>query len=294
MRFRPLARACAGALALTAASDLVAQEQPAPVDLLDGGLATAVATAPGVAAPPVEEAAAAAGVPLFDPVPAVDGFAPWFVDSVDRLMNDAVAYGVAPGAAVVIGHRGKLVLARGWGRTDPAPGAPAATDETIWDLASVTKVAATTVAAMLLVQDGALDLDAPVARYLPDWPAEGERGRITVRDLLRHTSGLPAAAPVGRGGREGLIDRLARIPLRAAPGADEHYGDLDMVLLGAVIESLAGEPLDRLVERRVYRRLGMHATAFRPVDAGIPLERIAPTERVPTGLIHGVVHDPIA
>src|SRR6185436_20427651 len=104
---------------------------------------------------------------------------------VDRLMKDAIKRGVAPGAAVVIGHRGRIVLAKGWGKTDRARGAPAVSEETVWDLASVTKVAATTVGAMLLVQDGVLDLDAPVATYLPEWPREGERDRITVRELLR-------------------------------------------------------------------------------------------------------------
>ncbi len=286
MPFR-LARACAGVLVLAGAPHLAGQ-QSAATDVLDGGLGVVRAHLS------VEDAAAAAGVPLLDPAPLVDGFAPWFVGSVDRLMDEAITDGVAPGAAVVVGHRGRVVLAKGWGRTDSAAGAPAATVATVWDLASVTKVAATTVGAMVLVQDGALDLDAPVARYLPGWPADGDRGRITVRDLLGHTSGLAVGAPVGRGGRAELIARLARVPLRAAPGTDEEYGDLDMVLLGAVLEAVAGEPLDQLLARRVYARLGMTETAFRPLDAGIALERVAPTERIPSGLIHGVVHDPIA
>ncbi|MSR35749.1 MAG: class A beta-lactamase-related serine hydrolase [Gemmatimonadetes bacterium] len=264
--FRTRARVCIGVLALLAGTRLTAQQQP-PADALDGG---------------------------FDPAPAVDGFAPWLVPSVDRLMRDAIARGVAPGAAVVIGHRGKILLARGYGRTDLARDAPAATEQTLWDLASVTKVAATTVGAMLLVQDGALDLDAPVGHYLAEWPVDGPRACITVRDLFRHTSGLPAGAPVGRGGPDGLIDRLARVPLRAEPGEDEHYGDLDMVLLGAVIERVAGEPLDQLLERRVYRRLGMTESVFRPLESGVSIDRIAPTEMVRGRLIHGLVHDPIA
>ena len=233
-------------------------------------------------------------MPLFDPAPSVDGFAPWFVGSVDRLMRAAVANGVTLGAAVVVGHGGRIVLAKGWGRTDGARGAPAATDQTVWDLASVTKIAATTVAAMLLVQDGRLDLDAPLHRHLPGWPSVGDRSRITVRDLLRHTSGLPPAAPVGRGGREELILRLASMLLRAGPGEQERYGNLDMVLLGAVIEGVADEPLDALVTRRVYSHLGMAETTLRPFSSGIPLDRIAPTERTARGLTHGVVHHPIA
>lgn len=261
LRTRAVLRVCATLLALSACG--LSAQGTVPADAIDGALA-------------------------------VDGFAPWLAPSVDRLMKDAIARGVAPGAAVVIGHRGRIVLAKGWGRIDRVRGAAAVSDETLWDLASVTKVAATTVGAMLLVQDRALDLDAPVARYLREWPRDGERDRITVRDLLRHTSGLPAGAPVGRGGPDGLIDRLARLPLRAEPGTEEHYGDLDMVLLGRVIERVAGEPLDRLLERRVYRRLGMSETTYRPLEAGIALSRIAATEKVRGKLIHGVVHDPIA
>lgn len=282
MRLRPLVRACIGLFALPVCS-LVAQDHARAA----ASFVAAAASSSSVEAP------AAFPVPLLDSAPAT-GFAPWLVPSVDRLMKEAIQRGVAPGAAVVIGHRGRIVLAKGWGKTDRARGAPAATDETLWDLASVTKVAGTTVAAMLLVDDGALDLDASVGAYLTEWPGAGARGRITVRDLLRHTSGLPAGAPVGEGGPAGLIDRLARLPLRSEPGAAERYGDLDMVLLGAVLERVAGEPLDRLLERRVYRRLGMSETAYRPLDAGIELARIAPTEKVKGRLIHGVVHDPIA
>lgn len=285
MRFPIRSRAWALLLLIAGASGLSAQTAIVPEEL-DGG-------APEVVRP-VEEAAAAAGVPLLEPVPLVNGFAPWFLPTAERLIAEAVAGGAAPGAAVVVGHRGKIVLTGGWGRTDPAPGAPAVDEHTRWDLASVTKVAATTIAAMVLVEDGALDLDAPVHRYLAAWPTEGERGRITVRDLLRHRAGLPAAAPVGRGGPDGLVERLAALPLATTPGADERYGDLAMVLLAEVLEAAADEPLDALLARRVYGPLGMTETGYRPLAAGAGLERIAPTELVRGELIHGVVHDPIA
>jgi CubicO group peptidase (beta-lactamase class C family) len=282
MRLPTPVRICAGLLALGACG-LAAQQPPEPDP--DGGFADVV-SAPVLRAGALLSVDAAATGP--------DDVSSALVPSVERLMKSAVARGVAPGAAVVIGHAGRIVLAKGWGRIDLAPRAAAVTDETLWDLASVTKVAATTVGAMLLVQDGTLDLGAPVARYLPEWPAVGDRGRITVRDLLRHTSGLPAGSPVARRGSSGLIARLAALPLHAAPGEEEHYGDLDMVLLGQVIERVSGEPLDRLLERRVYRRLGMTETTYRPLDAGFALDRIAATERVRGTLIHGVVHDPIA
>jgi CubicO group peptidase (beta-lactamase class C family) len=251
---------------------------------------------PLAAASAVEVAAAAAGVPLLDPVAAVDGFAAWLPDAIDHVVEDALARGAAPGAAVVLGHRGKIVLAKGWGRTDRVKGAAEVTDATVWDLASVTKVAATTIAAMVLVQDGALDLDAPVHTYLPAWPADGARGQVTVRELLHHNSGLrPGAVAIGKGGREGVVGRLARVPMRSNPGGAELYGDLNMVLLGAVIEAVAGEPLDQLLARRVYRPLGMAETTFRPLAAGIERGRIAATEKLGDGRpLQGIVHDPIA
>jgi CubicO group peptidase (beta-lactamase class C family) len=228
------------------------------------------------------------------PAPVSAALASWLPGNVERVMEAAIARGAAPGAAVVIGHRGQIVLARGWGTTDRAAGAPAATEATLWDLASVTKVAATTVAAMVLVQDGALELDQPVHHYLTEWPREGDRAHITVRDLLRHRSGLPPSGAVARGGRAEVIARIAAAPLIAEPGAEEHYGDLDMVLLGTVIEAIAGEPLDQFLQRRVYGRLHMDGTTFRPLRHGFARTDIAPTERLKTGLIHGVVHDPIA
>ena len=283
MRLRPHTRACLSALALIAAPGLAAQLAP-------NSVASNAPAFTGVEAP-----GALAGVPLFEPVPAVDGFAPWFADAVDRVMEDAIVRGAAPGAAVVVGHAGRIVLSKGWGHTDPAPGAPAVTEETVWDLASVTKVAGTTIAAMLMVQDGKLDLDAPVHAYLAQWPESGPRSQITARQLLHHNSGLRAGAPgLGKGERGEVTVRLAGVPLVGAPGDRELYGDLDMVLLGAVIESVAGETLDQLLARRVYRPLGMSETAYRPLDAGIPLERIAPTEKVGRTKLHGVVPDPIA
>ena len=117
----------------------------------------------------------------------MNGFAHWFLDDVDRLMERSIA----PGAAVVIGHRGRIVLAGWWGATDRARGAPAVSEETLWDPASVTRVTGTTRAAMVLVQDGRLDLDAPLQRYLPDWLSEGAReptlpdGCRAERDLAR-------------------------------------------------------------------------------------------------------------
>lgn len=226
----------------------------------------------------------------------VPGFADWFARSLDREIEDAVLEGVTPGAALVVGHRGRIALLRGYGRVDWAPDAPAVTPATVFDLASVTKVAATTVAAMVLVEEGRLALDDPVGRHLSEWPREGERSRITVRQLLDHSSGLPAGAPFWRAGdqRPQWIEAIADVPLEHAPGERQLYSDLGPILAGFVVEAAAGEELDRFLARRVFGPLGMERTTFRPLERGLPADWIAPTEVLEDGHLRGVVHDPAA
>ena len=275
-----------------------------PTRLLLVGL---VAAAPSAALPTsataqaafaAERAATRTAIPsaaraAADPTDAVvPGFARWFVRSLDRVVEEEIAAGATPGAWIVVGHGGDVVLTRGWGRVDWDPGAPVVTSSTLWDLASVTKVAATTLAVMTLVEEGRLDLDAPLHRYLDGWPSGGERGRVTLRHLLRHRSGLPAGAPFWQDGdtRRERIRALADVPLEAPPGEEEIYSDLGPVLAGFVVEAVTGEPLDAYVDRRLYRPLGMGMTSFRPLERGMSAEAVAPTERF--GETH--LHDPSA
>ena len=166
------------------------------------------------------------------------------------------------------------------------------TATTLYDLASLTKVVATTSAAMVLVDGGRLTLDAPVASYLPAF-ADGAKNTVTVRQLLSHSAGLPAWAPFYREvrGKDAVLSRTVAIDLEYEPGTRSQYGDLAMIVLGAVVESISAEPLEVFVEKRVLRPLGMQETLFRP-----PPERrseIAPTEedRWRGRLLRGEVHD---
>jgi CubicO group peptidase (beta-lactamase class C family) len=190
---------------------------------------------------------------------------------------------------VVVGRRGAVVFARGYGTrswTDPSP---VSAGRTLYDLASLTKVVATAAAAMVLVDQGRLRLDDPVARYLPEF-RRGARAAVTVRDLLTHLSGLPAGRDLRDAGgpRDARRDVLAT-PLVRQPGERAEYSDVGPIVLGFVIEQIAGEPLDTFLRRTVYRPLGMAHTMFRPSAAD--RARAAPTA---PGAPAGVVHDPAA
>jgi CubicO group peptidase (beta-lactamase class C family) len=226
---------------------------------------------------------------------------------IDAIIEAAIAAKVTPGAALAIGRHGQVVRLRGYGRTEYRAGAPRVTERTIYDLASLTKPVATTTAVMLLVQDGMLDLDAPLGRYMPEW-----RGTtVTPRHLLTHTSGLPAGGALAGAGagsdRTAISSHLAGIPLRSRPGSVLLYSDYGMILLGLLAERLTGQRLDEYLEHRLFEPMGLDDTGFNPLrwnsgspfrlggSAGPLLLRIAPTERTShRGLIHGVVHDPLA
>jgi serine-type D-Ala-D-Ala carboxypeptidase len=227
---------------------------------------------------------------------------------VDALIEAAIAAKVTPGAAIAIGRHGQVVRLRGYGRVDWRTGSARVNERTIYDLASLTKPVATTTAIMLLVQDGLLELDRPIAAYLPEWRGIEDRARVTVRHLLNHTSGLPAGGPLRAAtDRTRVIDAMAAVPLHSAPGRVHVYSDYGMILLAALAERIAGVRLDHFLEQRLFEPLGMEDTGFNPlqwgggspfrfVSMGSPLlVRVAPTERTPSrGHIHGVVHDPVA
>ncbi len=201
-----------------------------------------------------------------------------------------VKRGAFPGAALALGRGSRAELVRGVGATT-RNGETVDAERTVYDLASLTKVVATTTAAMLLYEDGRLELDAPVSRYLPEFSGGG-RDSVTIRHLLAHTAGLPAGA-IPRGATpEARLKSLVHAPLVRAPGEKAVYSDVGFVVLFAALESAAGEPLPRLLEQRVWEPLGMSATGYTP---GADCARCAPTWKTADGTpVAGVVHDPTA
>jgi len=213
---------------------------------------------------------------------------------LDPIVQNGIRDGIYPGAAVVVGRRDTILYARGYGRfTWSASSAAVSADSTFWDLASLTKVVATTPAMMLLVQRGRVDLDAPVVRYVPEFNSPGT-GSITVRHLLTHTSGLRATLPLkdAPDSATALAMVLATVPV-APVGSRMVYSDLNAILLGEIVRRAGGLPLDAFVAREVYAPLGLEQQMlFRPPKR---LER----RTAPTGLWHGhaiagVVNDPNA
>ena len=150
---------------------------------------------------------------------------------LDSILRAGIAAGAAPGAELVVGRYGRIVALAGAGHLDTASTSPAPDEGTLWDLASLTKVVATTTAAMLLEQDGRLQIDSPVVKYLPELTAP-EKARITVRMLLAHRGGIEAGADLWRQyrGREAYLQQINARPLAYAPGDSSIYSDWDFVL----------------------------------------------------------------
>jgi len=195
-----------------------------------------------------------------------------------------------PGAVVAVGYQGKVVLLAAvghYGIDDPRPVTP----ETVYDLASLTKVIGLTTACMMLVQEGKLDLDASVARYVPAFQGPGKE-RVTIRHLLTHSSGLPAWRPLYTEAttRATALALTDTTPLVRQPGDTFVYSDLGAIVLTQAVEAITGERLDGYLDRRLFQPLQMTSTRFLPPPAW--RDRIAPTERSQDGtIIRGTVHD---
>ena len=226
--------------------------------------------------------------------PATVGMSAAGLARVDSLLQAGIADSAASGAAIAIGRHGRLVSLKGFGELQYGTRRPV-TPTSIFDLASVSKVVGTTTATMMLVADGRLDLDATVVSYLPWWSRGDERKEaVTVRQLLLHRTGLIPFRTwyYDIEGLQAYKDAAADEPLQTEPGAATAYSDIGIMTLAWVIEEIADQPLDEFLQERLWNRLGMLETRYRPESTLRP--RIAATEidtLYRNEMVWGTVHD---
>lgn len=214
------------------------------------------------------------------------------VGRLDNVVKVAMEEAVAPGVAIAVGRNGRIAYMKGYGHINwDLPGSPAVDTNTLYDLASLTKVVATTTLAMILEEAGQLDLDRTVSSYLPEFKSPEKMG-ITVRQLLTHNGGLEAGGNTsGARGREQYLQVINARPLQYQPGTRMIYSDWDMILLQLVVERISGKTLDVLAAEKIFKPLGMTDTQFTPPFT--LRSRMAPTEvdNDRGGLLWGTVHD---
>ncbi len=216
---------------------------------------------------------------------------------IDSLMRTAITERAFPGAAVAVGRAGVAVKEEGYGYFT-YDSEQRVTPQSLFDLASLTKVIATTTAAMLLYERGMLDLDAPAATYLPEFGQNGKRA-ITIRHLLTHTSGLIPFRPFHRMGfhsRDQVLHAILSDSLIYPPGTDTRYSDFNMITLALVIERITGQDFATFTREAIFEPLGMRHTGFRPAGNG-PDTTVVPTEYDKDfrhRLVQGEVHDETA
>ncbi len=206
------------------------------------------------------------------------------------MIDECLERGDFPGIVVRVGHAGQTVYSRAAGHRMVVPERRQIEDDTIFDLASVTKPMATAVAVMQLVENGKISLQDPVSRYLPEFVADG-RDAVTIRHLLAHSSGLqPYHNYLAEGlDTEGIIAALCELPLQTPPGSHFAYSCLGYMLLRQIVGVASGQRLDAYCAEHIYEPLGLMETMFNPPES--LRERIAATEELPEGVLVGVVHD---
>jgi uncharacterized protein YbbC (DUF1343 family) len=215
--------------------------------------------------------------------------------ALDRAIGEAIEQGRLPGAVLVVGHDGKVVYRKAYGKRALAPAPEEMTVDTIFDLASLTKVVATTTSLMQLFEQGRFRLNDRVTAYIPEF--QGGKSDITLRNLFTHFSGLRPDVPLDKpwSGYDTGIRLASTDPPAGPPGARFVYSDINFILLGELVHRLSGQTLADYARDHVFRPLGMKDTMFQP-PASLGA-RIAPTERWPVKdgpPLRGVVHDPTA
>jgi uncharacterized protein YbbC (DUF1343 family)/CubicO group peptidase (beta-lactamase class C family) len=215
------------------------------------------------------------------------------LDEIPVVVQQAIVDKKLPGAVVLVGRGDRIVYQKAIGNRAVEPSVEPMTVDTMFDLASVTKVVATTTSVMKLLEDGKLRLSDRVSAFIPGFERYNKTG-ITIRHLMTHTSGLrpDLDLPDSWTGYDKAIELAIEEVPTAPPGERFVYSDINYLLLGEVVKRVSGMPLDEFAAKRIFTPLGMKDTMFRPPETLLP--RIAPTEKVDGRMLRGVVHDPTA
>lgn len=222
------------------------------------------------------------------------GAQPGQIRVLDTIVQDAITNDEIPGAVVLVWHDGAIVHRKAYGHRSLEPRSEAMTLDTIFDLASLTKVVATTTAVMQLVQHGEIRLNDPVARIIPEFGQNGKED-ITVRQLLTHFSGLREDLDLNtpwQGRDTALSMAYAEKPIYP-PGSQFLYSDINFIVLGALVERVTGTPLERYCDAHIFTPLKMSHARYLPPQSWRP--KIAPTDYDEQNkMLRGIVHDPTA
>lgn len=223
-----------------------------------------------------------------------DAVSPVRMQAVDAVIEHAIQESNIPGAVLVVGHDGHVIYRKAYGARALEPRRESMTLNTIFDLASLTKVIVTTTSVMQLVEGGRIRLNDPVAKYLPEFAQNGKQD-ITVRQLLTHFSGLEPDLDLKTSweGKEAAYRMAFAETPQDAPGSKFTYSDINFIVLGALVEKVSGETLNEYAERHIFAPLKMTHTRYLPPVAWLP--KIAPTQYDENEhMLRGVVHDPTA
>jgi uncharacterized protein YbbC (DUF1343 family)/CubicO group peptidase (beta-lactamase class C family) len=213
---------------------------------------------------------------------------------LDPIVQDAIREGQIPGAVLLVGHDGQVIYRKAFGNRSLEPQREPMTVDSIFDIASLTKVVATTTAVMQLVQRGQVRINDPVAKYIPEFAQNGKED-VTVRELLTHYSGMPKDLDLSMPwqGRDKAFQMAYEEKPAFPPGSRLLYSDVNFITLGALVERVSGTSLDAYCAQKIFVPLRMTHTRFLPPAAWRP--KIAPTEFDQEGkMLRGVVHDPTA
>jgi uncharacterized protein YbbC (DUF1343 family) len=213
------------------------------------------------------------------------------LERLDQVMADGLKQGTPPGAVVLVVRQGKVPFHKAYGLRSKQPAETPMTEDTVFDLASLTKPIATATSMMILLEEGKVRLSDRVAEHIPEFGQNG-KDKITVEQLLLHVSGLIADNPIRdyAGGRDKAFERIYQLKPVAEPGTRFRYSDVNYLVLGELVRRLSGEPLDEFARKRIYEPLGMRETMFKPTPE--LARRAAPTEQRDGHWMQGEVHDP--